>query len=242
MYPKIFSFIDSYVLFVVLGVLAAFGLCAFYFKYKKFTKRDVLDLLICASFAVAFGVIFAILFEALYELKWNWGLTFYGGLFGGVFGFLFIYFLFIKKNSTLKIDECVKIAPPAITLAHAFGRIGCFLEGCCYGKETDSWIGVKFPHLPNKVIPTQLIESIFLFILTIILLFLVFKKDFKYTFIIYLCAYSIFRFIIEFYRGDPRGSFLGDLSPSQVWCIAIWIIMVPLYFFLRKKVFINEQQ
>lgn len=243
MYPKIFGVIDSYVLMIIIGVLSAFTLVALYFKYKKFTKRDILDVLICSSFAVAFGILGALLFEALYELRWNWGLTFFGGLFGGVFGFLFIYFVFVKKNSTMKIDAVVEIAPAAITLAHAFGRIGCFLDGCCYGKVTDSWIGVHFPFLEEgvKVIPTQLLESLFLFLLTGVLLFLVFKKDFKYTFIVYLGAYSIWRFVIEFFRGDPRGNFLGVFSPSQVWCLLIWVIIVPLFFFLKKKVFVEKK-
>jgi phosphatidylglycerol:prolipoprotein diacylglycerol transferase len=190
---------------------------------------------------VAFGVLFAILFQALYDLKWEWKLTFYGGLFGGVLGFLLTYFLFIKKDSTLRMDEVVKIAPPAITLAHAFGRIGCFLDGCCYGKPTDSWIGVKFPFLPEPVIPTQLIESGFLFLLTALLLVLILVFKFKYTFIVYLGSYSIFRFIIEFFRGDDRGNFLGIFSPSQVWSIFIWIIIVPFFFVLKKLVFVEKK-
>ena len=128
------------------------------------------------------------------------------------------------------------------TIAHAFGRIGCFLAGCCYGKETDSWIGVQFPHLHEKVIPTQLIESGFLFLLTGILLVLILVFNFKYTFIVYLGAYSVFRFIIEFFRGDPRGNFLGIFSPSQVWSIFIWIIIVPFFFVLKKLVFVEKTQ
>ena len=241
MYPVIFGFIDSYVLMIIIGVLAAFGLVAFYFKYKKFSGKDILDVLICASFGVAFGIVFAILFQALYDLKWEWKLTFYGGLFGGVLGFLLVYFLIIKKDSTMKIDEVVKIAPPAITLAHAIGRIGCFLDGCCYGKTTGTALDMYFPILGKSVLPTQLYESIFLFVLTGVLLFLVFKFDFEYTFIVYLGSYSIWRFIIEFFRDDPRGGFITFISPSQFWSILIWIGIVPLFFFLKKKVFVEKQ-
>ena len=240
MFPVIFGFIDSYVLMIIIGVLAAFGLVAFYFKYKKFSGKDILDVLICASFGVAFGIVFAILFQALYDLKWEWKLTFYGGLFGGVLGFLLTYFLIIKKDSTLKIDEVVKIAPPAITLAHAFGRIGCFLDGCCYGKETGTTLDIYFPTLGRSVLPTQLYESIFLFILTAILLLLVFKWDFKYTFIVYLGSYSIWRFVIEFFRDDPRGGWINFLSPSQFWSVLIWIGIIPLFIFLKKKVFVEK--
>ena len=245
MYPYVFGVIDSYVLMIVLGVIAAFVLVSLYFRYKKFTKRDVIDLLICSSFAVAFGVIFALLFQALYDLKWEWKLTFYGGLFGGVIGFLLTFFLFIKKNSTMKIDEVVIIAPPAITLAHAIGRIGCFLDGCCYGKETGTALDMYFPVLGRSVLPTQLYESIFLFILTGVLLLLVFKFKFKYTFIVYLSSYAIWRFVIEFFRDDERGGFIPFISPSQFWSILIIVCIVPLFFFLKKKVFVekaNEQE
>ena len=240
MYPYLFGVIDSYVVMIVVGVIAAFALVAFYFKYKKFSKKDILDVLICSSFAVAFGVVFALIFQAIYDLKWEWKLTFYGGLIGGVFGFLLTYFVFVKKDSTMRIDEVVKIAPAAITLAHGFGRIGCFLAGCCYGKETGTFLDIYFPILDKSVLPTQLYESIFLFILTGILLFLVFKKDFKYTFIVYLGSYSIWRFIIEFFRDDPRGGFIPFISPSQFWSIIIWISIIPLYMFLKKKVFVSE--
>lgn len=240
MYPYVFGVIDSYILMIVVGVIAAFTLVALYFRYKKFSKRDILDVLICSSFAVTFGIIFAILFQALYDLKWEWKLTFYGGLFGGVLGFLLTYFLFIKKDSTMKIDEVVIIAPAAITLGHAFGRIGCFLDGCCYGKETGTPLDIYFPTLGKAVLPTQLYESIFLFILTGVLILLVFKFKFKYTFIVYLSAYSIWRFIIEFFRDDPRGGFITIVSPSQFWCILIWIGIIPLFFFLKKKVFVEK--
>ncbi len=241
MHPYIFRIFDSYIVMIVIGVLAAFTLVALYFKYKKFSKRDIIDALICGSFAVAFGVIFAILFQALYDLKWEWKLTFYGGLFGGTIGFFLTYFLIIKKDSTLKIDEVLIIAPPAITLGHAFGRIGCFLDGCCYGKQTGTWLDMYFPVLGKSVLPTQLYEAIFLFVLTGVLLLLVFKFKFKYTFIVYLSSYSIWRFVIEFFRDDPRGGFIKFVSPSQFWCILIWLGIIPLFFLLKKKVFAEKK-
>ena len=241
MCPKILD-VDSYLLMIIIGVILAFILVTLYFRYKKFSGQDIVDLLICSSFAIAFGIMFAVLFQALYDLKWEWKLTFFGGLIGGVLGFLLTYYIFIRKNSTLRMDEVVKIAPCAITLAHSVGRIGCFLEGCCYGKTTGTILDMYFPTLARRVLPTQLFEAIFLFILTIILILLVFKFNFKYTFIIYLGSYSIFRFIIEFFRDDPRGGFIPFISPSQFWCIIIWILIIPLYIFLKKKVFVHETE
>lgn len=247
MHPTILGFIDSYILFIAIGIILAVGLALFYCIYlKKFKKNDIFDMLICTCGAIVFGFLFALLFENLYEFlddpknyQWGWGITFYGGLFGGIVGFLFIYLVFLRKKSTLPMGEVLKIAPACVTLAHGFGRIGCFMAGCCYGKETTSWIGVQFPDLPNKVIPTQLIEAIFLFILTAVLLVLIFTINFNYTSLVYLGGYGLFRFIIEFFRGDYRGGFLGFLSPSQIWSIVFMLSVVPLYFLLKKVVY-NE--
>ena len=126
------------------------------------------------------------------------------------------------------------IAPICITIAHGIGRIGCFLAGCCYGVQTDSWIGIDFPNDGlGKVVPTQLIEAIFLFLLTGILVILLLVKKFRYNFLVYLGAYSVFRFILEFFRGDERGVAFA-LSPSQVWCILILGGLFTLYLLLRK--------
>lgn len=248
MYPYIFNVIDSYVVMLLIGVLAALLLVSLYFKLvAKKDKYFILDLLLSAIVAVLFGVVFACLFENLYEFvkdpstyKWTFGMTFIGGLFGGVIGFLIMYFFYFKKRNGSAIKDLLIISPSCITLAHAFGRIGCFLSGCCYGKETDSSIGIKFPYLEHKVIPTQLIECIFLFILTAILLFLVLKYKFKYSFVVYLLTYGIFRFVIEFFRGDDRGAFLGIFSPSQVWCIIMVLGAIPLLFILKRIIFKNE--
>ena len=111
---------------------------------------------------------------------------------------------------------------------------------CCYGQVTDSCIGVEFPEI-GKRIPTQLIESIFLFILTAILFVIIFVIKIKYTMHIYLASYSIFRFIIEFFRGDEaRGATVLGLYPSQLVCIFIWIIFIPTLIFVKKR-FFNEK-
>ncbi len=240
MLPKIFGFIDSYTLMFVLGIVVCFAVAILYLYKKKLSKRDYLDLLICGLGAILFGVIFALLFQNLYDFiadykhyKFAFRMTFFGGLFGGVIGYLFIYYVFIRKNSTLDIINPLKIAPACICLAHGFGRIGCFLAPCCYGIESENF-GLYFPSINMKVIPTQLYEAIFLFLLAGIFLYLAFKKDYPYTFVIYLIAYSIFRFIIEFFRGDDRGGLANFLSPSQVWCIILLLASIPLYFVVKK--------
>lgn len=244
MYPEIFGVIDSYSVMLLLGVISSMVLLFFYLKHLKYNSKIILDLLLSGIVAVFFGVVFACLFQNLYEFcqnpsnyKFTFGLTFYGGLFGGVVLFLLMYFLYVKKRNGAIMGDILIAAPMCITIAHAFGRIGCFLAGCCYGKETTMWYGIYFPILEKKVIPTQLFEAIFLFILTIVLIFITFRLKFKYTFNIYLLSYSIFRFLIEFLRDDPRGGFLSIFSPSQMWSLGLFIINIPLYFFLRYYIF-----
>jgi prolipoprotein diacylglyceryltransferase len=134
--------------------------------------------------AIMLGFISAMLFQLLFDsLKENstnsvFSMTFFGGLVGGVITFIIGYFFYIKK----RYPECnftsdvLIIAPACITVAHGFGRIGCFLAGCCYGKQTDSIWGVKFPHLNHNVFPTQLYEAIAYFITFAVLLFIYIKQ------------------------------------------------------------------
>ena len=133
------------------------------------------------------------------------------------------------------VSNVLIIAPACITIAHGFGRIGCFFAGCCYGIETDSIWGIKFPHLNHNVYPTQLYEAIFLFILFGVLFVLAYKFKFKYTFSVYLASYGIFRFLIEFIRGDDRGAYFLGLSPSQMFSLVGIIISIILIVVLKKK-------
>lgn len=241
MYPNLFGINNfSYTLCIIIGIILAFVIACLYFKKQNLHKNAVIDLLICGCFSIALGFIFAILFENLYEIialrekyKWTFKMTFFGGLFGGVVGFLSTYFM-LKKKSYINFEliDVLKIAPVSILVAHGFGRIGCFFAGCCYGIKTDSWIGINFPNI-GKVIPTQLIEAIILFVLFIITAILAFKTDFKYNVLIYALCYGTARFIIEFYRGDERGV-LFALSPSQIWSLILIMSAVPIYLLMKK--------
>ena len=128
-----------------------------------------------------------------------------------------------KGNYHVCLNEALHIAPTAITVGHAFGRIGCFMNGCCYGKHTDSWLGMQFTTTPDKVYPTNLYEAIFLFILSGLLFLLAMKKLGKWCFPIYMMSYGVWRFLIEYLRGDYRGSFIPGLTPSQFWSIILFL-------------------
>lgn len=239
MLPNIWIF-DTYSIMILIGVIACFMLLWFYSKKRKIDEKYTLDIMIlgCVSIVIGFG--FAVFFQFIFDLLKDingirfGAMTFYGGLIGGVISFILIYKFWIKKfYPEQKLNDILPIAPACITIAHGFGRIGCFLAGCCYGKETTSWIGMKFPGMTSAVYPTQLFEALFLFILSAILFLLAYKKFFKYNMSIYLFSYGIFRFLLEFLRGDNRGAIIL-LSPSQ-WISIIAIIISIILFFKMKK-------
>jgi phosphatidylglycerol:prolipoprotein diacylglycerol transferase len=135
------------------------------------------------------------------------------------------------------------IFAPSIAIGHAFGRIGCFLAGCCYGEPCTLPWAVTFtdsrtlapPGVPLH--PTQLYSAIGLLLLFAFLLFLRKKKTFQgELFWTYLLCYSIGRFFLEFLRGDDRGSVLGGLlSTTQAISILLAGISVAMFLYLRGK-------
>ncbi len=110
-------------------------------------------------------------------------------------------------------------------LFHAFGRVGCFLAGCCYGKKLERTITI-LNGIRLERIPIQLIEAIFEFLLFIILTVIRKKDDNVNILRIYLMSYSAFRFLDEFFRGDEiRGIFFG-LSTAQWISLVIWAVYI----------------
>ena len=110
---------------------------------------------------------------------------------------------------------------PSVALAQGFGRIGCLLAGCCYGKETDSIFSITFHEsefAPNNVplIPTEIYSSILDFVHFGLLLYIAGrKKRDGQVAACYLIFYSLGRFALEFLRGDLIRGNVGMLSTSQ---------------------------
>jgi phosphatidylglycerol:prolipoprotein diacylglycerol transferase len=157
------------------------------------------------------------------------GLAWFGGLILGASSG--IYYLRIKKLNVYKIAD---LLVPFVALAQAIGRLGCFLNGCCYGKE--SGFGIYFPNHDAVLIPTQLYSSLLLVFIFIILRFLQERPHQDGTiFFAYLLLYSAKRFFIEFWRGDSP-SFAFGLTLFQFISIAIFLIAaVSLYLIKTKK-------
>lgn len=160
-----------------------------------------------------------------------------GGVFyGGLILAAIVGFWYANMHSLPIWTTCDAIAP-GIALGHVVGRMGCLLAGCCYGRPTDVPWAITFHDsfaaanvgtpLDVPLHPTQLYDAgAELFIL--ILLLATERKGRPFagrTFWAYILMYGISRFIIEFYRGDPRGIMpFGGLSTSQF----ISLLLVPL--------------
>ena len=130
-------------------------------------------------------------------------------------------------------------------LVHIFGRLGCFLAGCCHGRPTDSVIGITFTDaacyadpLNTPLFPSQLMEAGYILVIMTILLFLRERRKFYgQLFLLYIMFYAIGRSILEIYRGDSaRGFIIKDyLSHSQLIAIILFGAGVYVYFMLAKK-------
>lgn len=225
---------------IAVGILLCILVLRYYGKRLKVDQKFLDFVELNAYVAIALGFFFAAVFQGLYNyiedpssgFSLNGGITFLGGLIGGAATFLTVYFIMRKKYVNNFMDV-ISIIPCCILLAHGFGRIGCFFAGCCYGIETDSWLGIRFPGMINKVYPTQLFEALFLFIMFGVTSYLALKKNFKHNFSVYLISYGVFRFLLEYIRGDDRGAFFGIFSPSQFWSIILVLIGIGLIFFVN---------
>lgn len=255
MYPLIKIFnrtIPTFGILFLIGAIAAFLLSTL--TARKYAILNM-DIVFFGLFGMIGGIIGAkvlYLFVNLGDLIHDpfntliaflsGGSVFFGGLLGGVLGGYF-YTRIYKLNPILFFDAAV----PCLALAQAFGRIGCYFNGCCYGISYDGYCSVTFPegaYPPAGIglFPTQLSESLFLFILTALLLLHLKKSQGPgHTTGLYLTSYGIFRFLIEFLRGDPRGHFLC-FSTSQ-W-LGLLVILAGILFLkdFPQKLYKNSRK
>ena len=154
----------------------------------------------------------------------NSGIVYWGGL----LGFLSFFWCLCKWKEERDIKEVGNILAIVIPLFHVFGRIGCYFGGCCYGKKYNKFgavlyrIGKKGKQILR--FPTQPLEAGFEFVFFLILYYVYKKKkdngDGKLL-IIYMYGYSIFRFVVEFWRGDSERGIYGFFSFSQIVCVFV---------------------
>ena len=228
------------------GVMIAIGviLCVLmgYYRAKRMGMKaeSVLDL---AILCVVMGFLGAKGFFVI--LSWKQFLTdplsvlgssgfvVYGGIIFGV-----VSALIYCKIKDIRFFEYFDLLAPSVSLAQAFGRLGCFFAGCCYGKETSLPIGIVFPEgcfAPAGVplLPTQLFSSAGDFVIAFLLIRMSGKM--RHTGdvgALYLMLYGIGRFCVEFLRTNEQGGLL-ELTTAQL--ISIIFIVASIGLFIRNK-------
>ena len=169
------------------------------------------------------------------------GMVFYGGLVGGIVGILIV-----ARKKKHNFFEFTDLMAPCFCVAHAFGRIGCLLVGCCAGVEPGESVlfgaatyngACAFTYADgHQHLPVPLMEAIFLILLCVVLI-LILRKETKLGTVTgwYLVLYAIWRFVIECFRGDAERGFFGPFSTSQWISFAILIAGVVILVTAKKR-------
>jgi phosphatidylglycerol:prolipoprotein diacylglycerol transferase len=226
-----------------LMLVLAFFVCAYLSsrqaKHENLDAEQIFNLLFSVFI---FGIIGSRVFYVLNNASFYWqhpleiimlqhgGMAWFGGL---IFGTA-IAVLFIKKHK-MDLLKTLDLLAPFVALGQAIGRIGCLLNGCCFGRESE--FGIYFKVFDKILIPTQLYSSLLLILIFVILRF---RQNTKHLpgeiFCGYLFLYSLKRFFIEFLRNDSPREFFG-LTLFQILCLAVFLVSlgISIKLFLIKK-------
>jgi phosphatidylglycerol:prolipoprotein diacylglycerol transferase len=259
MYPVLFKIplfggitIYTYGFFVALAFLVAMFWVSRDCKRKGLNASKAMDLAFYIIVAALVGsrVLHVLVSERqrflenpLILLKiWEGGLVFYGGFIASV-AVAAWYMWRQKMNFWIYSD----VFTPAIALGHVFGRIGCFMAGCCHGREVGhgAWYSVSFPDNPHSfappghpLYPTQLMEASGELLIFIFLVILSRHKRFEGQLLAtWLVVYAILRGFVEYFRGDIARGFLIEpwLSTSQFISILMFIAGIAIYIIRWKR-------
>lgn len=254
MRPDLFSIgsftVHGYGLCIAIGVIAAYLMSSYRARLAGYNEDMITSILLCFLGGGFIGskLLYALTqmirgelnFRTIFDL--NNGYVVYGFLLGGILAMDIL--CRVKKADILAYLDLIM---PAAALAQGFGRIGCFLAGCCYGLETESALGVMFPHnsiAPSgvKLFPIQLVFSLLNFILFGILMMIsnkkrVFRMEIRRgeITVLYFLLYSIGRFILEYFRGDAERGRIGIFSTSQIISLCVFAVSGALLIMLQSK-------
>lgn len=221
----------------------AFAISIFLLRKEAANQHfNVVKILDLVFWSLLIGIIGGRVFYILFNLNYfqgnpreaimlhHGGLIWYGGLL-----FAFCFALVYLKINKLPVLKTLDLCAPYIALGQALGRIGCFLNGCCYGKPV-SW-GIYFPSHNARLHPTQLYSFVDLLVIFLILRWRQRSSKVDGAVIcLYFLLASAERFIIEFFRGDSSSFFLG-LTSFQVISLSILSIAIyaNLYLYSRQR-------
>ena len=249
--------IGSYGLCAIVGLLVCGVVACLLAKRYKIAYEDIILLMVIIGVSLLIGghIMFGItntnhlisLFgkASSYSLKqffgylitYFGGMVFYGGFLGACVG-LRIYTKFSKEVERWLAFDLFAVCIP---LFHVFGRIGCFLSGCCYGMECKFGVVVHgntvVPEINDvRRLPVPLIEAACNLVIFLVLLRLFQKgKENGKMIFYYMLIYPVIRFVLEFFRGDAIRGFLFGLSTSQWISIGLFAVAVWTLFFSKSK-------
>lgn len=229
--------IYSYGLFVSLGIIVAFLLALRRARNLGISEDDFYNLGFLLLLSGVFGARISYVLANLnfYRSRplsafyiWEGGLTSYGAIIGGLVAV--VSFAKLKKIDFFNLADSIAQGLPA---GFAIGRIGCFMNGCCYGIPAETPFSVVFPAIRDARphLATQLFESAYSLLILLVLFYL--DRNFEkkgLLFFSFLGLYGLFRFLNEFLRVNPKVLF--GLSGSQV--VSLTFIAVSLGFFVAN--------
>lgn len=252
MFPKLFQIgdfiIPLYGPILAVAYLTAIKLTMVLGKKEGIPSNRIFDIGLIALF---FSILGAKLMLVIVDFGYYWNnpkqliLTFRSGgvFYGGFILALVMCLLYIRKHG-LPLWKLSDAAAPSVALGQSIGRIGCFAAGCCYGKECDLPWAVTFTNpvahkitgvpLHRALHPTQLYMSLAALVLFGVLM-IIHKRRTYYGQVLfwYMLLYGIDRFVVEYFRGDPRGFSLGEyLSVSQmisIVAVSAGIVLMVIY-------------
>lgn len=251
MYPVLFRIgpfaLHTYGVFIAMAFLSAIALALREARRAGEDPNRILDL--CFYILVAAIVGSRILYVLVnwstfrddpFEIVriWHGGLVFYGGFIGALMTAL--WYIWRKGLPLLGTAD---ILAPSVAFGQFVGRIGCFFAGCCYGKPCDLPWAVTFTNAESlapkgvSLHPTQLYSSLNAFLIFLVLVGLRRIKGFEgRIFWTYVLLYGVTRSILEHFRWDERGMFLGGmLSTSQLVGLIMAVIAIAMMIVLRRR-------
>lgn len=256
MFPELFRIPGLGIPIATYGVLLAMAFMTALWLTARLAERDGLPknriydlgLYILASSLIGSKALMVIVEWSDFASDWRRILSFdlwrSAGVYYGGFLIALLVSVILMRRWQLPWRKTSDAFAPGVALGHAIGRLGCFSAGCCWGKPTTSWIGVRFTEkaseltgvpIDSALVPTQLIEAGANLLIFAFLLWLRKRRSFDgqiiYT---YLMTYSVARFVIEFWRDDPRGQVLG-LSTSQFIAVLLFALGLVLTFYERRR-------
>jgi phosphatidylglycerol---prolipoprotein diacylglyceryl transferase len=253
-YPELFKVgpFTVYTYGVLLAASYLLGLRLAMWRAKKWglDPNRVLDLgiyIIIAALVGAKLLLLVVDFDQFKDPRELLNLARLGGVFyGGLLLAVAVAFWYIARHRMPFWTTCDVFAP-GIALGHVTGRLGCLAAGCCYGKPTDVPWGIVFTNplaaanvgtpLGIPLHPTQLYEAgAALVIVTLLLVTERRGRPFAgRTFWSYMFLYAVSRYIIEMYRGDPRGTVFGMFSTSQFISVVLGPLSLFMLFWLSRR-------